>query len=618
MAIVKDLGMVTAYAYAVAGGYEGTEAEFTEMLGQAGITLAQLENLTAVATTLSEGSEATASYADGVLTFGIPKGDTGATGPQGEQGVKGDTGNGIVSIAKTGTSGLVDTYTITFTDGTTTTFTVTNGADGDITNVAQAFDATKAYSAGDMVLYQGTLYVFTAAHAAGAWVGSDAQAVILTDEVTALKDDLSNLDDAVYSNIIREIVPYPFGTSLNNAYVWVATSVYVPKGLSGILTCANLSTGINQGKTLHVIKLLENANTSYTVLSDTVIESDFHGVNIYISKTETSTGNVYVGFYSVDNGICYQTSGDRRTSFKRCEYSNVTVGETVTLGGTFSMDFAFGLAVTVASGGKKSYVVVDASGNGDYTSVYNAINNEPENTVIYINPGIYEQDMTACLKKRIILIGADRNQCIIRDTDGRYGHHPLYVSCGYFENLTIEAPYISGTSQEVGVSDLGAYAVHIDTDEDYSVGKTTEFHHCTIRSDFFPAVGLGMRKDATYIFDDCELINGQITGRGDYSDEGTLGALYFHDSNGVQGNQYIILKDNVFKSNLKYALCPYQATRNPQNNRVYCDFINNVLYSDVGKYTDTVWFRGDPFNVSTGIFSVGIGYGNSINTLNNV
>lgn len=37
-------------------------------------------------------------------------------------------GNGIVSIAKTGTTGNVDTYTITLTDGSTSTFTVTNGA----------------------------------------------------------------------------------------------------------------------------------------------------------------------------------------------------------------------------------------------------------------------------------------------------------------------------------------------------------------------------------------------------------------------------------------------------------------------------------------------------------
>lgn len=39
---------------------------------------------------------------------------------------------GISSIAKTGTSGLVDTYTITYSDGTTGTFTVTNGADGTV------------------------------------------------------------------------------------------------------------------------------------------------------------------------------------------------------------------------------------------------------------------------------------------------------------------------------------------------------------------------------------------------------------------------------------------------------------------------------------------------------
>ena len=40
-------------------------------------------------------------------------------------------GKGITGIAKTGTSELVDTYTISYNDGTSTTFTVTNGAKGD-------------------------------------------------------------------------------------------------------------------------------------------------------------------------------------------------------------------------------------------------------------------------------------------------------------------------------------------------------------------------------------------------------------------------------------------------------------------------------------------------------
>lgn len=66
-------------------------------------------------------------------------GQTGATGEKGEKGDKGDTGstgatgNGISSIVKTGTSGLVDTYTITFTDGSTFTYNVTNGANGQTT-----------------------------------------------------------------------------------------------------------------------------------------------------------------------------------------------------------------------------------------------------------------------------------------------------------------------------------------------------------------------------------------------------------------------------------------------------------------------------------------------------
>ena len=48
-------------------------------------------------------------------------------------GDNGEDGNGIASITKTGASGLVDTYTITYTDGTTSTFTVTNGSDASVT-----------------------------------------------------------------------------------------------------------------------------------------------------------------------------------------------------------------------------------------------------------------------------------------------------------------------------------------------------------------------------------------------------------------------------------------------------------------------------------------------------
>lgn len=72
---------------------------------------------------------------------------------KGEQGEQGEDGNGIVSIVKTSTSGLIDTYTITYDDGTTSTFNVTNGANGvslgdvEIADNLDTNDATKVLSA---------------------------------------------------------------------------------------------------------------------------------------------------------------------------------------------------------------------------------------------------------------------------------------------------------------------------------------------------------------------------------------------------------------------------------------------------------------------------------------
>ena len=53
-------------------------------------------------------------------------------------------GKGISSITKTGTEGLVDTYTITYSDGFTSTFTVTNGKTAYQSAVDGGYDRTEA------------------------------------------------------------------------------------------------------------------------------------------------------------------------------------------------------------------------------------------------------------------------------------------------------------------------------------------------------------------------------------------------------------------------------------------------------------------------------------------
>ena len=84
----------SAYQYAVDGGYEGTETDFLNEMARlttaadeaeqsaedAEAALNEFVTVTATAETLPAGSDATASYVDGELTLGIPKGDKGDQG----------------------------------------------------------------------------------------------------------------------------------------------------------------------------------------------------------------------------------------------------------------------------------------------------------------------------------------------------------------------------------------------------------------------------------------------------------------------------------------------------------------------------------------------------------
>lgn len=72
-------------------------------------------------------------YSNGTTsTFEITNGKDGEDGQKGE---KGDNATGepvsVTSIQKTATNGLVDTYTVYYSDGTTSNFEVTNGKDGE-------------------------------------------------------------------------------------------------------------------------------------------------------------------------------------------------------------------------------------------------------------------------------------------------------------------------------------------------------------------------------------------------------------------------------------------------------------------------------------------------------
>ena len=98
--------------------------------------------------------------------------------------LKGADGNGITDISKTSTAGLVDTYTITFDDGDTETFDVTNGADGQ--NGSKWYKGTAISGTGtsitgfpgvvnDFYLNSSLGYVYTCTKTGGALVPDAAE-----------------------------------------------------------------------------------------------------------------------------------------------------------------------------------------------------------------------------------------------------------------------------------------------------------------------------------------------------------------------------------------------------------------------------------------------------------
>lgn len=116
--------------------------------------------------------------------------------------IKGKNGRGIASIKKTGTTGSVDTYTITYTDATTSTFTI-NNSDGislqrqivPSAAVESSATASQAYKAGDYVVVKGVLRKVKSAIAKGNAISdSNSTATTVGGELATLGDSVTHYD----------------------------------------------------------------------------------------------------------------------------------------------------------------------------------------------------------------------------------------------------------------------------------------------------------------------------------------------------------------------------------------------------------------------------------------
>ena len=106
--VIDTITALVTRAETAASSAESSATSAAASAQAAEAALSEFTEITASAQTLSAGAQATVDYTDGHLTFGIPRGDTGAQGERGERGEQGERG-------ETGATGATGETGATFT-----------------------------------------------------------------------------------------------------------------------------------------------------------------------------------------------------------------------------------------------------------------------------------------------------------------------------------------------------------------------------------------------------------------------------------------------------------------------------------------------------------------------
>ena len=261
-----------------------------------------------------------------------------------------------------------------------------------------------------------------------------------------------------------------------------------------------------------------------------------------------------------------------------------------------------------------SYITVDKNGNGDYTSIQEAINNY-KGIPIFVRNGVYEEGRIECADKDITVIGENKYNTVIVNYGGVYGNDCLYASNGVFSNLSFISEIKKGVTPEIGQQN-GSYAVHVDSNN--QADGTCVFNDCIIISDFNAAVGSGLRKNNTVEFNNCDLICRQEKRGQDFANGG-MGALFVHNNHTGTGdncpNQIIRLNNCRLKAKLKNVIRLQEISKN--NAEAILDINNCLIYSETNGVTGVVKYGNVNSFDEMNIWKLSdTSYGNTVKELN--
>lgn len=163
--------------------------------------------------------------------------------------IKGKDGRGISKVEKTATTGVVDTYTITYTDSTQSTYEVRNSDDVAIQRqivpsaaVESSATASQTYAEGDYVVVNGVLRKVKSAIAKGDAISdSNSTATTVGGELASIGATLKCTKMQLVDNITVGADGRMFSVTwpVDFSRIMHVYCRYVAKGVEAVLVVAN-------------------------------------------------------------------------------------------------------------------------------------------------------------------------------------------------------------------------------------------------------------------------------------------------------------------------------------------------------------------------------------------
>ena len=307
-----------------------------------------------------------------------------------------NNGNGVtgIEVEKTGTAGNVDTYTMTITMASgspyTATFTITNGEDGDVqaSAIAEPYDNTVAYKVGNLLTYLGKQYEVTGKDGVAPPVGT-----LPTDTDYFTERPVSEIIDMIkngtivtgHSQVADNLTPYSedSGTTQENPFISQGTGT---DNNSVIVTTGVIARQLEkQGNTIVKNQLVRNlvTKTSADVEitgNDTTHKISFVGTTSQILNTSICTSITTIAGHKylfltpnkpsdIKISLAYDSNDLGNSVFTASSSSTSAVSAYVAEGVTLNSEFELYI-VDLTQWGFSSDIITDLTSHPEHFSWY--------------------------------------------------------------------------------------------------------------------------------------------------------------------------------------------------------------------------------------------------------